>query len=140
MAGLNRDDPIERKVDDWARQARETRQEFKRASTPEAKLDPHVYDRNTQVYDPTERAKAVEFEKPELNYDPPGTRKVRVQRTAYNDLEKAKREAAARANEPKPQTFARAARGNEADGAQGREQSGDGGWSRDGGDDGGRSR
>ncbi len=142
MGDRKRDDTIEKKIDAWARQARKTHQEFTRASTPEAKLNPRVYDRNTQVYDPTERAKTRKLEKPELTLDPPGTRKKRAQSTASNDLDKAKREAEAkaRAGEPKTQTFARAARGQEADGAQCRTQGGDGGRSHDGGDDGARAR
>jgi hypothetical protein len=141
VAGLNRDDPIERKVDDWARQARKTRQEFTRSSTPEAKLDPRVYDRNNQVYDPTERKEGPEFEKPELNYSPPGPRKGKVKSWSNSETDKAKREAEAkaRAAEPKTQTFARAARGQEADGAHSRTQGDDGGRTHDGGDDGGRA-
>jgi hypothetical protein len=142
VADRKRDDTIEQKIDAWARQARETRQEFKRASTPEAKLDPRVYDRNTQVYDPTERTKTREFEKPELRYDPPRIPRRKAQQWSQSEVDKAKREAEAkaRAAEPKTQTFARAARGQKADGAHSRTQGGDGGRSHDGGDTGGRAR
>lgn len=142
MADRKRDDTIEQKIDAWARQARKTRQEFTRARTPEAKLDPRVYDRNTQVYDPTERAKTREFGKPALRHDPPGMKGAKAESFPDRDMDKAKREAEtkARAAEPKTQTFARAARGQRADGAHSRNQGSDGGRSHDGGDDGGRAR
>lgn len=138
MADRTQDDPLDRKVDEWARKARA---EFERASVPETTLDPRVYDRNTRVYDPTERTKARELEKPELRYDPPGMNRAKAEGFVDRDMDKAKRqaEAEARAAEPKPQTFNRAARGDESDGAHSREQGGNGGWSREGGDDGGRS-